>query len=191
LAYLHQLDIVHRDIKPSNILIFVPSSLEGASDAAAESIKPQIKLADFSISKALHVDKKDFTNTSATNPNGTRGWMAPEVYKLERPDSKVDIFPLGCIFAYTLSGGKHPFGDDPDKRSVRIKDGQPMLMVKQDFIEPYSEEDVAFHLIESMLQMDPSKRPTVEKVLDSEFFLIYFLTSWPSLRLCPKSPRSS
>jgi len=85
----------------------------------------------------------------------------------------MDIFPLGCIFAYTLSGGKHPFGDDPDKRSVRIKDGQSMLMIQQDLIEPYSRDDVAFKLIEAMLQMDPTKRPTVEKVLNSEFFVMF------------------
>jgi len=172
LAFLHKMEIVHRDIKPSNILIFIPSPLESVIYAAAE-LKPLIKLADFGISKALHVDKRDFTNTSVTNPNGTRGWMAPEVYQLERPDSKVDIFPLGCIFAYTLSGGKHPFGVDPDKRTVLIKEGNPMLMVQQDLIEPYSGDGVAFELIKSMLQMDPSKRPTVVNVLNSGFFVMF------------------
>jgi len=63
LAYVHELGIVHRDIKPSNILIFVPPVLEVvATDEAVESIKPQIKLADFSISKAHHVEKKDFVS---------------------------------------------------------------------------------------------------------------------------------
>ena len=95
LAHLHGLNIVHRDLKPNNILIFVPN------DHGAE---PLIKLADFGISKGLNTGRDDFTNTSVTNPSGTRGWMAPEVYKMQRFDLKVDIFPLGCIFAYTLSG---------------------------------------------------------------------------------------
>jgi len=183
LAYLHQLDIVHRAIKPSNIPIrlFVPPPLPVRESYVliyeqkpAESFKPPIKLADFSISKPLHVDKKDYTNTSATNPNGTRGWMAPEVYQLERPDSKVDIFLLGYIFSYTLGGGKHPFGDDPDKRSFRIKEREPMLMVQQDLIEPYSGDGAsALKLIESMLKMDPPKRPTIENVFSSAFFLMF------------------
>jgi len=118
----------------------------------------------------------DLTNTNATHPYGTRGWMAPEVFQLDRPDSKVDIFPLGCIFAYTLSGGKHPFGDDPDKISVLIKQRNPMLLVEEDLREPYSGDGVAFKLIESMLQMDPSKRPTVGNVLDSNFFRIYLMS---------------
>lgn len=92
LAYLHQCKIVHRDIKPQNILI----SRTGE----------QMKLADFGISRALKTnDKIDFTNTNVTNPHGTKGWVAPELYHNKRYDFKADIFPLGCVFAYTLSGG--------------------------------------------------------------------------------------
>ena len=75
LAHLHELGIVHRDLKPVNILIYVPPS-----EGNEEPKPPIIKLADFGISKALHPDKEDFTNTSVTNPNGTVRWMAPEVY---------------------------------------------------------------------------------------------------------------
>ncbi len=169
LAHLHRLNIVHRDIKPTNILIFVP---DGDVD------EPLMKLADFGISKSLNTDKKDFTNTSLTNPSGTKGWMAPEVYQLKRFDYKVDIFPLGCIFAYTLSGGKHPFGDDPDRRSFLIKEEKPMLMVQQDLIKPYnySEDGEAFELIKSMLEIDPSKRPTAGNVLDSDFLKMLSVT---------------
>ena len=167
LAHLHSLNIVHRDIKPQNILIFVPDG---------HGVEPLVKLADFGISKGLNTDREDFTNTSVMNPSGTRGWMAPEVYQMERCDCKVDIFPLGCIFAYTLSGGKHPFGDDQDKRLLRIKRKEPMLMVKEHLKESYSRDGVAFELIKSMLEMDPYKRPSTENVLNSTFFHVFLLT---------------
>jgi len=88
-----------------------------------------MKLADLGISKILQAGKHDFTNTNLTDPTGTKGWMAPEVYESNRFDFKVDIWALGCIFGYTLSGGKHPFGEDPDNRSVQIKTKKPMLRV--------------------------------------------------------------
>jgi len=162
LAHLHGLNIVHRDIKPTNILIYVPISYDIVSN-------PQvIKLADFGRSK---ITDNDFTETSTSNPRGTRGWMAPEVYLSKRVDYKVDIFPLGLIFVYTLSkGNKHPFGDDPDGRVWRIKNKESMKMIRNDLKEPYSENDEAFNLIKSMLVMNPDERPTVQDILNSLFF---------------------
>jgi len=156
LAHLHELDIVHRDLKPVNILIYVPPSEENE-----DQTPPIIKLADFGISKALNTGNEDFTNTSVTNPNGTRGWMAPEVYELKRFDFKVDIFALGLIFGYTLSGGKHPFDHNkPIKKRMRMK------MVRSDLKKPYSSEnDKTFDLIKSMLAMNPKNRPTAKDVV--------------------------
>jgi len=160
-AHLHRLGTVHRDIKPTNILIFLPDG-DGA--------KPQMKLADFGISKALKPGKDDYTNTSVTNPSGTRGWMAPEVYESNRFDVKVDIFALGLVFAYTLSAGKHPYGDKPDEWAFKIKNKEPIQMIQEELMEPYLKEAVAFELIKDMLCMNPGDRPTPEKIADSEFF---------------------
>jgi len=99
---------------------------------------------------------------------GTAYWTSPELYdhSTNRYDFQVDIFPLGCIFGYTLSGGKHPFGDDhPHVISSRIIRKEAMLMVQQDLKEP-----LAFKLIQSMVDMDPGKRPTVGQVLRDPFF---------------------
>lgn len=41
---------------------------------------------------------------------GTQGWIAPEILT-DRYTIKVDIFPLGCVFCYALTGGKHPYGN--------------------------------------------------------------------------------
>lgn len=156
LAHLHSKNVVHRDIKPTNILIFVTQSQK----------RPKVKLADFGISRILKTGREDFTNTSVTNPKGTRGWMGPEVYECDRFDFSVDIWALGLIFAYTLSkGNKHPFGDESNERIFRIKRKEPMLMVQEDLKVPYSRDGVAFRLIQSMLEMDPSKRPTATDIL--------------------------
>jgi len=149
----------------------IPSS-KTANNGEDDNDEPQIKLADYGFSKILKCDNNDFTNTSVTNPVGTRGWIAPEVYLYDRTDSRVDIFALGCIFGYTLSvENKHPFGDY-NKRILRIIKKQPMVLTKKELKAPYSRDDVAIKLIQSMLKMEPEKRPTVQEVLENAFFKI-------------------
>lgn len=148
-------------MKPTNVLIYLP---EGSS-------VPQIKVADFGLSKLLNVNQDDFTNSNLINPSGTRGWMAPESYNQKRFGFEVDIWAFGLLFAYTLSGGKHPFGDEPDERQNRIKKRKPMILVQQDLKKLYSENrPEAFKLIHSMLEMEPTLRPVIEDIKSSTFF---------------------
>jgi len=167
LAHLHNLKIVHRDIKPTNILICEP--LHKPFFLAM----PKMKLADFGISKKLDTEQEDLTNTNVANPKGTRGWMAPELYEAGRFDFKVDIWSLGCIFGFTLSGGKHPYGNDSSKRVNMIKEKRPMLLTLQDLKAPYRTDDQSFELIKSMLEMNPESRLDVNAVLSSPFFKLY------------------
>ena len=162
LDYLHSQEVVHRDVKPGNILVSFPTS--------ASNTNPQIKLADFGLCRILKMDKEDFSNSSLSNPTGTSGWIAPELYDSDRYDYKVDIFPLGCVFAYTLTGGKHPFGEDLIERPLRVKRKEPLLITKKDMREPYSNNDLAFELITSMVMVDPAYRPTAAEILTNEFF---------------------
>jgi len=161
LAHLHRMNIIHRDIKPANILIFILKS--------GEFVKPQIKLADFGLSHILKAGAREEKNINAY---GTRGWMAPEMYNSESLFGlKADIFPLGCVFGYTLTKGKHPFGKNPMEIQHRIEQGiQMMSLVADDLNTPQSDNRSAFELIKSMLNHDPIRRPSAEEILDSTFF---------------------
>lgn len=166
LAYLHGLNIIHRDIKPNNILIFAPES-----SAAADLIRPVMKLADFGLSKVIKIGNTHFTNSSRRNPNGTVGWLAPELCGgSETYDFKVDIFPLGCVFAYTLTGGKHPFGKDHFSRQHRITEKMEMQLVPSDLIMAQDNSVEAFKLISKMVEMEPRERPTAKEILNDPYF---------------------
>ncbi len=169
LTYLHGLKIVHGSIQPSHILIFVP---EGRNDG------PQIKLAGFGLSRLVLDDGT--VDDLADIPDETesiieREWIAPEIndeFSNNRCDFRGDIWALGCIFGYTLCGGKHPYGEDPIDRPVFILDKMPMLMVQEHLKRPYSKDVEAFQLIKSMLEIEPAIRPTVEATQESILLLL-------------------
>ncbi len=80
--YLHSQkpSIIHRDLKPKNILI-----TQGLNDRF-------VKIADFGLA-TIH----EFEEQSHTEGTGTLKYMAPEVVKYRKYDTKADIYSLGII----------------------------------------------------------------------------------------------
>ncbi|KAK9477771.1 hypothetical protein V1514DRAFT_332954 [Lipomyces japonicus] len=83
-----------------------------------------------------------------------------------RATRAIDIFSLGCVFYYVLSGGSHPYGDRY-MREANIVKGEYNL----DYLDMLGYEGVeARDLIERMLDKDPKNRPTAAGVLAHPYF---------------------
>ncbi|XP_073293602.1 serine/threonine-protein kinase/endoribonuclease IRE1a [Primulina huaijiensis] len=108
IVHLHELGIVHRDLKPQNVLIVSERSLCA-------------KLSDMGISKHLVGGASSFSN-HATGC-GSSGWQAPEQLLHGRQTRAVDLFSLGCVLYFCLTGGRHPFGNhlERDINIIRSK----------------------------------------------------------------------
>ncbi|WP_075860207.1 protein kinase domain-containing protein [Carboxydothermus pertinax] len=87
ISYIHQHNIIHRDLKPENILI---------------STEDTVKITDFGIAQ-LDEDEKEEGFIL-----GTPVVMAPEQILGTGIDQRTDIFAIGCIFYYLLTG-QYPF----------------------------------------------------------------------------------
>lgn len=134
LYYIHSLNLVHRDIKPHNVLIWVHP--DGQSVV--------MKWADFGLSKPVS-NRGTYTMTDA---QGTINWMSPELLGIfyYLPDHQIenaagdeglqgdeaighrghvqsDVFATGCVFAYLLLGGRHPYGSPFTEVPGRIYNG--------------------------------------------------------------------
>ncbi|XP_046408900.1 serine/threonine-protein kinase/endoribonuclease IRE1 [Ischnura elegans] len=160
LEHLHSLDIVHRDIKPHNVLLSMPSNANGLVRAL---------ISDFGLCKKLKVGRMSFSRRSGVA--GTDGWIAPEMMAVpfdssswNRTTCAVDIFSLGCVFYYVLSGGTHPFGD-----SIRR---QANILVS-DYCISHLDGDSEYlsrQLVEKMISHNPSERPCAEAVRTHPLF---------------------
>ncbi len=105
LNYAHAAGIVHRDIKPANIIV----SAEG-----------RIKIADFGIAK--------IALTEATLPGqimGTPAYMSPEQINGKAVDGRSDLFSLGVIAYWLLTGVKPFIGDTVTAICVQVATREP------------------------------------------------------------------
>ncbi|GMR36194.1 hypothetical protein PMAYCL1PPCAC_06389 [Pristionchus mayeri] len=172
-AHLHSKDIIHRDLKPENILFSVRGSIVRAV------------ISDLGLSKKTQLDLTSISTASGVV--GTLSWMAPEALKKEKKKitNKVDIFSMGCIFYYTLTGGSHPYGDEVYSRPHNIVKGEYSLKGLA----------VAEHrLIALALSSSPTNRPSAKAILGDPVFWgpkkqLEFLCE-TSDRLCSENGKS-
>lgn len=88
LEYCQKLNIIHRDIKPENIFV---------------SRFGEFKLGDFGIARELE------RSMSGLSKKGTYSYMAPEMYRGEQYDYKVDIYSLGLVLYKLRNNNRMPF----------------------------------------------------------------------------------
>ena len=93
LAEAHAQGLVHRDIKPANIFL-----------TQRGGIPDFVKVLDFGLVKARNLAGQ-VELTGATATLGTPLYMSPEAVKYpDQVDARADIYSLGCVGYYLLTG---------------------------------------------------------------------------------------
>nr|XP_006118937.2 serine/threonine-protein kinase PLK1 [Pelodiscus sinensis] len=140
--YLHSNRVIHRDLKLGNL--FLNDDME-------------VKIGDFGLATKVEYDGERKKTLC-----GTPNYIAPEVLGKKGHSFEVDIWSIGCIM-YTLLVGKPPFETSCLKETyIRIK--------KNEYNIPKHINPVAANLIQKMLRSDPATRPTIDELLNDEFF---------------------
>jgi len=155
LLYLHKYGIIHRDLKPENILIQFTKNINGEDQL-------ELKLMDFGLSKILGNDEK------AVEGYGTMAFASPEVISRKPYDDRVDIWSLGVIIYYILSG-EIPFmpkSRDFDDMASNIRKQELVFSSKFKTKSP----EVA-NLIQNCLQKKPENRIKIEDLLKHDWFM--------------------
>ncbi|QRN93290.1 serine/threonine protein kinase [Archangium violaceum] len=111
LAHAHEQGAVHRDIKPHNIMI---QQLDGRDFA---------KVLDFGLVKALEQDDEQQL-TSTGQVLGTPQYMPPEQAGGESVDHRSDLYSMGGVFYYCLTGTS-PYGANTVRKALTAALTQP------------------------------------------------------------------
>lgn len=153
LEYLHQFGIVHRDLKPENIML--------KGKLPHESLEC-LKLMDFGLSKILGPNEK------VNDGFGTLTYVAPEVLTRKPYNNQVDIWSLGVIVYYTLSGS-FPFDDQTNDEEVIAKKIVFQDLQFQHKSWPSRTSAVKDFIIKSMAK-DLDKRIKIKELMKHKWF---------------------
>ena len=147
--YCHSLGIVHCDLKPDNIIF----ETENNDDINDINNYFDIKIVDFGLSSRIKKNQK------LNNTVGTPYFIAPEMLKGEY-DEKCDIWSIGVILYYMISG-KFPFFDDDNfKIFQRIENEEPNFSELK-----LSLSENGLNFLKKCLTKNPKLRPSAKECL--------------------------
>jgi serine/threonine-protein kinase len=115
LAHAHKNNVIHRDMKPHNVMV---TTVDGAE---------YVKVLDFGLVKATE-EEGDEHLTSTGQVLGTPQYMPPEQAGGEATDARSDLYSLGAVFHFCLTGSS-PYGASSVRKALTAALTQPVPTV--------------------------------------------------------------
>ncbi|XP_067882952.1 hormonally up-regulated neu tumor-associated kinase homolog A [Heterodontus francisci] len=143
--HLHRHAIVHRDLKIENFLLDEYNN---------------IKIVDFGLSNTLKNDSQELLNTQCGSP----AYAAPELLAHKKYGPKVDVWSIG-VSMFAMLTGTLPFTVEP----FNIKQLHQKMVNGEISSIPPEISSGAVHFMLSLLEPDPTKRPTVREAMEKKW----------------------
>ena len=148
------LDLVHRDLKPSNVMVcWLPSG------------KFQVKIVDFGLAKFSAAPSLQ-TIDHGDAVFGSIFFMAPEQFERTPLDKRTDMYAMGCLYYYALTG-QYPFTGDTaaEVMASHLQHNVPPLSEVRPDIPPWGAEWIMWHIERSMDDRPKDAREALERFL--------------------------
>jgi eukaryotic-like serine/threonine-protein kinase len=165
LGEAHARGLVHRDVKPANILV----CRLGPDDDF-------VKVLDFGLVKHTAAGQTVTRLSKEGSAVGTPSYMAPEI-ALGHPDvdGRTDIYSLGCVAYYMLTGQPVFSGDTPVATAVAHVQNAPIPPgLRSEFKIPPALDG----LIMECLAKDPAARPASAAVMSERLAATVPADAW-------------
>ena len=168
LSEAHALGLVHRDIKPANLFA-----------CRLGSEYDFVKVVDFGVVSRHAREASAAQITTAGMIVGTPAFLAPELMSNQTFDGRADIYALGCV-AFWLLTGRPPFEAD-DAMGMLMHHAQTPApapsMMSEEPIPPQVDA-----LVLECLEKDPLARPATAEVLWDRLDRVPLAAEWNQRR---------
>jgi tRNA A-37 threonylcarbamoyl transferase component Bud32 len=126
----HRKGLIHRDIKPSNVVVLPDGSPHD-----------QVKLVDFGLVQTLSTEADPESKITRDGLIvGTPEYMSPEQAQGLGLDERSDLFSLGSVFYFLLTGREAFHRENPVKTLLAVVNEEPTPVRR---VIPFIPEDVA------------------------------------------------
>jgi eukaryotic-like serine/threonine-protein kinase len=164
LAEAHERGLVHRDIKPGNIQV---CRLGDYCD--------WVKVLDFGLVKTLGDNVQEAGLTAPNVVTGTPAYLSPESALGEPVDQRSDIYALGCV-AYWMLTGRYVFtGETAMQIVARHTSAEPIPPSRHSKFDVSAALD---QLVLACLKKKPSDRPATARELCNRLGECEVETGW-------------
>jgi tRNA A-37 threonylcarbamoyl transferase component Bud32 len=171
LADAHANGLVHRDIKPANVVV-----------SRAGTTFDFVKVLDFGLVKldtARDTDTDLVKLSTDDSWSGTPGYMAPEVVLGAATDHRVDLYALGCVAYWLLTGTMVFEGENAMQVMMQHAQAEPRRPSERvDLPIPAALEA----LIMECLEKDPARRPSSAEIVSERLSAVSLTSAWTAER---------
>ncbi len=171
LGEAHGAGIVHRDIKPDNLLL---TRAGGELDF--------VKVIDFGIARQLD----DVAMTDAGLVVGSPQYIAPELARGLGADARADVYGLGGVLYFLLTG-RPPFDGDSTAQLLLAHINDPVVPPSAHGIAVPAELE---RVVLACLAKDPAHRPATGVVLAAALAGVWLPGTWTAERPPPPPARA-
>jgi serine/threonine-protein kinase len=163
LAEAHHRGMVHRDVKPSNLF----TTRNGLDDDF-------VKVLDFGLVKG-EPDPGSAQLTAPQTATGTPAYMAPELALGEPIDGRTDVYALGCVLTWLVTGRLVFEASSPGKMMhLHVTEPPAPPSARTELAVPPEFDAVAL----ACLAKDPARRPATATELAARLTAIPFASPW-------------